>query len=327
MRGAAKRRGAGSEEAGPRFDPEPHGEAALRLNGLERAPSGLPPTPRCRACGGPGREIFRKRGFPIAECEACRTAFVPEPLGEAQGYDERYFDARSREGYADYLRDRELIVANFERRIRWLVPWAAGPRLLDVGAAYGFLLVAARRHGFEPLGVEPVRACAEFAADELGERVLPVALEHADLPPRSFDVITLFDVIEHLREPRVAMARVHELLRPGGLVVVETGDRDALLSRVCGRRWYYYDPPQHLTFFSRDSLTRMLDATGFAPPVAVGHLGREVSLRNVSFQLARALGGGALGRACLALSRSRAGCRTFPVPDRGNAFALAARRR
>jgi SAM-dependent methyltransferase len=281
---------------------------------------------RCRACGGSGRERFRKRGFVIAECGVCATRFVPDPLPRAESYDERYFDARVETGYAGYLSDRELILLNFERRVQWLAPLAGGKRLLDVGAAFGFLLAAARKHGFDPVGVEPVAACAEFAKRELGETILPFALEDADLPRGSFDVITLFDVIEHLRDPRGAVARVRELLRPGGLVVVETGDLDALLSRVCGRRWYYYDPPQHLTYFRQASLVSMLRNAGFGEPVAVGHLGREVSLRNVTFQLARSLGPGLLGAASRAVSRSAAGRWTFSVPDRGNAFVLAARR-
>jgi SAM-dependent methyltransferase len=290
------------------------------------SPSAGPAGLVCRACGAPGREAFRKRGFVIAACARCGSHFVPEPLSELEPYGESYFDERGTTGYAAYLRDRELIVGNFERRIRWLAPLARGPRLLDVGAAYGFLLVAARAQGFEPVGVEPVVACADFAERELGERILTVSLEDADLAPASFDVITLFDVIEHLREPRAALGRVRELLRPGGLVVVETGDREALLDRVCGRRWYYYDPPQHLTYFSRRSLVALLAAEGFVEIAGVGHLGREVSLRNVTFQLARALGPGVLGRVSRAVSRSAAGGWTFSVPDRGNAFILAARK-
>lgn len=281
---------------------------------------------RCRACGAEGHEDFRKRGYVIATCGGCGSGFVPEPLAELDEFDERYFDDRSVAGYAAYLRDRDLIVRNFERRVRWFAAFAPGPRLLDVGAAYGFLLAAARARGFDPIGVEPVAACAAFAERELGERVLPVTLENADLPPASFDVVTLFDVIEHLRDPRAAIARVHELLRPGGLVVIETGDREALLARVCGRRWYYYDPPQHLTYFNQRSLVAMLRACGFAEPAAIAHLGRDVSLRNFAFQLARSLGPGLLGRATRALSGSAAGRWTFWVPDRGNAFVLAARR-
>jgi hypothetical protein len=92
-----------------------------------------------------------------------------------------------------------------------------------------------------------------------------------------------------------------------------------------GSGWYYYDPPQHLTYFSVASLGHLLHATGFAAPSSVGHLGREVSARNFFHQLGRALGG-PLGAASLAVARSPLGTLNFSVPDRGNAFIAAARR-
>jgi hypothetical protein len=70
----------------------------------------------------------------------------------------------------------------------------------------------------------------------------------------------------------------------------------------------------------------MLVKSGFSQPVAVGHLGKSVSLRNFAFQLGRALGPGVAGRLARAVSRSRLGNLTFPVPDRGNAFTFAVRR-
>ena len=108
-------------------------------------------------------------------------------------------------------------------------------------------------------------------------------------------------------------------------MVVETGDFEALLPRLCGSRWYYYDPPQHLTYFSRPSLDRLLESCGFESTLAVGHLGRSVSLRNFSHQLARSLGEGIMGRSCRRLAQSRLGRVTFDVPDRGNVFTAVAR--
>ncbi|HZR82437.1 MAG TPA: class I SAM-dependent methyltransferase [Candidatus Binatia bacterium] len=281
----------------------------------------------CPACDGSGPEVFRKRGFAIAECERCATRFVPRGRAPAMRYDEGYFagDAEGG-GYGSYLEDRELVLANFERRVRWFAPLASGRRLLDVGAAYGFLLAAARCHGFEGVGVEPVAGCARFARAELDVDVRTATIEAVDLPAGSFDVATMLDVIEHLDDPRAALRRVHELLRPGGLLVVETGDRDALLARVSGPRWYFYDPPQHVTFFSRRSLVALLARAGFGEPVASAQLGRAVSVRNFAHQLGRALGSGPAGAASRALARSPLGRMRFLVPDRGNAFAVAVRR-
>ena len=94
---------------------------------------------------------------------------------------------------------------------------------------------------------------------------------------------------------------------------------------MVGSRWYYYDPPQHLTYFSLASLEHLLARSGFAPPAEVAHLGREVSVRNFFHQLGRALGG-TLGGLSQAVSRSPLARLSFAVPDRGNAFVAAARR-
>jgi SAM-dependent methyltransferase len=281
----------------------------------------------CRACRGRGGAVFCKRGYVVAQCESCGTRFVPEGLVELPRYDEAYFAGACGEGgYGGYVADRALVRANFERRVRWLLPLAAGRRLLDVGAAYGLLVEAAARAGFDAIGVEPAPGCAAFARRELGVEVRTGRIEDVELAPEAFDVVTMFDVIEHLADPAAAVRRVRTLLRPGGLLVVETGDREAALARVMGSSWYFYDPPQHVTFFSRESLEGMLLRAGFTPAVGIGHLGRAVSLRNFAHQLGRALGGGLLGDLSRGLARSRFGELRFRVPDRGNAFTLAVRR-
>ncbi len=280
--------------------------------------------PRCRACGGAGRPVFSKRGFVFAHCSVCDCRFVADAIPDLV-YDEGYFGGRSFGGYPDYLRDRELLLSNFARRVRWLRPHARGARLLDVGAAYGFLVEAARREGFDAIGLEPAQGCVAWARRELGVEMVPGSIERASFAEESFDVVTLLDVIEHVVDPALALRQVRRWLRPGGLVVIETGDYQGLLARVCGSRWYYYDPPQHLTYFSRLSLERLLRRTGFEAPSVVGHLGRSVSVRNFSFQLGRALGASPAAEFCRSLARSSLGAVTFGVPDRGNVFTVAAR--
>ncbi|MEO2168745.1 MAG: class I SAM-dependent methyltransferase, partial [bacterium] len=270
---------------------------------------------------------FVKRGFVIARCTACRVEYVTEPRPHRVDYDADYFSAQAPDGYASYLEDRGLIQENFARRLQWLKLLRSGGRLLDVGAAYGLFVSVANDAGFDATGVEPAHACAEFAARELGATVVPGRIEDVELPLGSFDIVTMFDVIEHFENPCAAVLRAHELLRPDGVLVIETGDLEAACARVCGRHWYFYDPPQHLTFFGRQSLSRMLDGAGFGPPLAIGHLGRRVSMRNFAFQLGRALGSGALGRFSRCVAGSRLGELSFPVPDRGNALVLACPRR
>ena len=136
----------------------------------------------------------------------------------------------------------------------------------------------------------------------------------------------MFDVLEHFENPCVALERAASLLRPGGLLVVETGDIDALLARVTGSRWYFFDPPQHLVFFSQENLTRLARHAGFEERLGVAHIGRQVSIRNFLFQSSRALGPGRGGTLLRKWADSRIGETRLRVPDRGNAFVAAYRR-
>lgn len=281
---------------------------------------------RCRACGAcGGRTAFLRRGFRFEDCAQCGVRFVAEPRPSVVDYDASYFSTGGKDGYAAYLADRELLRENFARRVRWLRGFAPSGRLLDVGAAYGLFVAAARDAGFDAVGLEPAADCAEVARREFGVQVETGRIETFEFAEKSFDVVTMLDVIEHLEDPCAVVERAARLLRPGGLLVVETGDRDALCARVCGSRWYFYDPPQHLTFFGRASLSRMLAGAGFSAPLGFGTLGRRVSVQNFAFQLGRALGDGPLGATSRRVAASAAGNWSFAVPDRGNAFIGAYR--
>ena len=281
---------------------------------------------RCRACGGATAARFRKRGFSFVTCLVCEVISVADPLPEAVDYDATYFSEAAANGYAAYLQDRALIEANFTNRLDWIQSYASGGRLLDVGAAYGFFVHLAGKAGFEASGLEPAADCADFARRELGADLITGRIETAELPAGSFDVITMFDVIEHFEDPRLALQKAARLLSPGGVLIVETGDTQALLARISGHRWYFFDPPQHLVFFSQENLTRLASDVGFEDLLGVGHIGRQVSLRNFIFQFSRALGDGRSGAMLRRCAEQGRADRQFRVPDRGNAFVAAYRR-
>ncbi len=162
-----------------------------------------------------------------------------------------------------------------ERRAEFFAAWLArrvepGGRMLDLGAAAGFFLWAAARRGWEPEGVELNPATARHARAVLNFPMYNADFADLDLPRESFTVITAWDFIEHVPDPAASLRRIHELLRPGGVLALATPDHRGwypqasfALRGVFGD-WPHADPPRHLFQFSERSLARLLNAAGFA---------------------------------------------------------------
>ncbi|PYI86494.1 MAG: hypothetical protein DME26_08960 [Verrucomicrobia bacterium] len=121
-------------------------------------------------------------------------------------------------------------------------------RLLEIGCAYGFFLTEAQRW-YEAEGVE----ISGFAARQAQQRGL--AVQHGDFlklsfPPAHYDVVCLFDCIEHLVDPHAYLQKTYHLLKPQGLVALTTGDISSLYARLAGKHWRLMSPPQHQFYFS-----------------------------------------------------------------------------
>jgi SAM-dependent methyltransferase len=124
---------------------------------------------------------------------------------------------------------------------------------------------------------------AEYAEQKFGLPVTVGSIEvaQADLP--EVDVVTLWDTIEHLHHPVRALANIRQLLGPGGLLIISTGDYDSWLRRITGRRWRLFADPTHNFFFTQATLTRLLDRTGFRV-LSLERRGKWVSLAMVLHQ-------------------------------------------
>ncbi len=220
-------------------------------------------------------------------------------------YSQGYFEGACSTGYPTYLADSRLLLENFGERVDWIESRRPpGRRLLEVGCAYGFFLAAARDRGFDVTGVEISEACAEAATRMWGVNVVRGDFMQQPLEGH-YDVIAMFDVIEHMRDPAAVIRRARELLAPGGLLVMETGDLAAPWARALGSLWYFLDPPQHLFYFSAVGLERLVRSSGFTGDSSLRRMGRRVSTSNIGFKLSAGLPNGRFRRSLATLSRKK----------------------
>lgn len=139
---------------------------------------------------------------------------------------------------------------------------AGGRKYLDIGCAGGASLVAARSLGFEPTGVEPSRWMADFGRRTYNVNIHDGILVPGMFPESSFDVITMWDVLEHVPDPKGLLDLIRSLLRPGGVFVVTYPDAGAWITKLLGDRWPFW-LSVHLLYYEPATIRRQLQEAGF----------------------------------------------------------------
>ena len=187
--------------------------------------------------------------------------------------EERYW--QSMEEFDDpqgTLPDARSVERRFQRskrfldRISSLLGKPAGEtRMLDVGCSSGAFLGAAVKLGYQAEGVEPAARAAQ-TAQAAGLKVRQGLLQEAGFDDGQFDAVTLFEVIEHLQEPQDLLKECHRILRPGGVMLVGTGNAGGWSMAAMGAKWEYLDIARHgghISFFTPHSMGVLAQRTGF----------------------------------------------------------------
>jgi 2-polyprenyl-3-methyl-5-hydroxy-6-metoxy-1,4-benzoquinol methylase len=230
----------------------------------------------CALCGANDTErLYTKWGWGIERCRRCALVYAhpraPEHAILAR-YSRDYF-------WNEYLPaagapgghvDAELYDRHHAPMLALIRAHAPGARrLLEVGTGAGLFLNAAARAGWQASGLELSNEGATFARERLGLDVRQERAETMSFAPGTFDVAVMFDVIEHLFDPRAVLEATRVALRPGGILVVATPNFDALSRFVLGPDWAVLSPLEHTYYYTERTLAAMLTACGFSRTHAV----------------------------------------------------------
>jgi 2-polyprenyl-3-methyl-5-hydroxy-6-metoxy-1,4-benzoquinol methylase len=243
---------------------------------------------KCDLCGSLDHDIrYRFRDLDVLKCRECGLAFIqlhdPKILPQ-DVYDPDYFTARGE--YFVNVSDRDVNkvtgshIDSFRQGLELLKRYKNGGKLLDLGCAMGVFLAMAEKKGLEVTGVDISEYAVTQARKRCSGEVLAGELADLHFPDASFDVITLWDVVEHFAHPMEMIREAHRILKDDGVILMDTPNEEALIRKVAyriyqllGKRIAY--PAKklyhlyHLFYYSEKTLTSMLDKCGFETIEAV----------------------------------------------------------
>jgi 2-polyprenyl-3-methyl-5-hydroxy-6-metoxy-1,4-benzoquinol methylase len=208
-------------------------------------------------------QTFRSSGDDIlvdqlVRCRRCGLQYLNPRLNQdliLNGYSEG-----SDETFVSQAAAREQTFARCLKMIERVVPQKG--KILDVGTAGGSFLKAAQRNGWEVAGCEPNRWLTEWAKKHYGLTIHAGTIFDMPLKDASFDVLTLWDVLEHTPDPKKVLLECRRVLKPEGLLVVNYPDIGSLIARMMGRKWVFL-LSIHLYYFTIQTIREMLKESGF----------------------------------------------------------------
>lgn len=245
----------------------------------------------CPACGSEiARGLLLGGDAVLRRCTSCGLVHAPEYADPAEIYKDGYLRGESEFGLDVFDPTYQRMLDRIgEARMRMLDRTARPPgRFLDVGCGSGEVLVAAKRHGWDVQGVEPV----QDSADEATGRGVPVAvatLEESGLPTREWDVVAAFHVLEHMSEPVEFLRTIARWAKPGGHILVEVPNFRSFHRKHARERWTGLRKLEHIGHFEPATIRSVLERAGLRP-VRIdtpGYLWREQNLEQALLDLGR----------------------------------------
>ena len=239
---------------------------------------------RCIVCDGTSVKPFYAG---ILRCQQCNYVFANLNLTDEELfnlYTDRFFCGGE---YKDYLADKRVLQKNFELRFRVLRPLLRPERhkqLFEVGSAYGFFLDVVRDRFESVRGIDVNERGVRYAREHSGLDVIQGDFLRHDFADQQFDVVCLWDTIEHLRHPDQYLQKIAGHTRSGALLAITTGDIGSLNARVRKDRWRLIEPPIHVHYFSAKTLAMLLNKYGF-DVVYNRHCGFFRSVANVAHNI------------------------------------------
>lgn len=236
--------------------------------------------------------MFEKNNYHFNKCENCGIIYInpmPNETELVKLYNDPskaiYYEKATQEGiiYAEKVKSglfKDLKAINFNS-------WK---RILDIGCGGGFLLNSVKKEFDELHGLEVSMELVRFAKSKWSLNVHHGEIQNVNLPENYFDIVTLYDVIEHIPKPLIFLDAIYRILKHNGVIVIVTPNANGLSARIMKEKWIYYTPPEHIFYYTPKSIKVLLKTKGFkickvkTENLYINHISMQKCYRDVNLK-------------------------------------------
>ncbi len=219
----------------------------------------------CLVCGAVNfKPIYNNTLLKCSSCDFITANMEVDPEELKQTYTENYFKG---EEYVDYLRDKEILQTNFKKRLTYIykkIDKKDITNVIEIGCAYGFFseVLTTAHPKIKYAGYDVVPEAIEYGVKQLNQTVF--CEDYLEIKPsEKISDVFMWDVIEHLPNPELFLEKAAGELKQGGRIYITTGDIGRLVPRFQKEKWRMIHPPSHLQYFSKKTLSKLLETKGF----------------------------------------------------------------
>lgn len=217
----------------------------------------------CEVCGNNDSncfsEVFVKKKYTVVSCNNCKFTFIPKAYRKDIPYsnyrdEDVLSEVRKGNNYLKYRRHK--------LRVDFIKKYAKTGTLFDIGTGWGHFLYAAKRNSFSASGVEMSELMHHYAVNDLCLNVTNANFFELEIPENSYDVVTMWDVLEHLNEPNKAIKKAYKILKPGGYIFLQVPQIDSFVAKRQKENWTMLSI-EHISYFSKETITKFLNSNNF----------------------------------------------------------------
>lgn len=210
--------------------------------------------------------LYKIDDYEILKCNICSLVLLDsdfEITDIKNFYKDNYFNrSDNKSGYLNYFGALGGLEKTFSKRLEEILKFKKAKSILDIGSGPGIFLKVCKNKGIEAQGVEISEEAVDYAKNVLNVSVTKSTLEEFN-PKEKFDLITAWDVIEHITDPNLFLQKVHKILNKNGCFIFSTGDINSIIAKISGKNWHLFTLPDHMFFYSKKSIKAILENNGF----------------------------------------------------------------